>query len=224
MSKKRNPDELDGMGSVAGVMLSIIEMLKSLVREMGGTFADVYRLATPEGTDDLKAIAAIIARGAKKAIGFPVTYDQSLGLMELIKRALGTVNDRNLESDITPERFPLKGTGVRTVRVRVEPFLDGETGVHAAERLVAAGHVLADIGDLAGFFADHPREVKKWDTIVALSEDSRWVDADGLICVPCVDKVDSDGFILRCFCDDVFFYTIEDDESKLEDGVLVLCE
>lgn len=184
MSKKRNPDELDGMGTVAGVMLSIVEMLKSLVRETGGTFADVYRLATPEGAEDLKAIAAIIARGAKKAVGFTVAYDQSLGLMDLIKRALGPNNVGNYNRDITPERFPLKGTDVRTVNFRVEPFLHGETGEQAAKRLVAVGHVLANTGDLAGFLFDHPKETEKWNWVAALSEDSRWADPDGFVFVP----------------------------------------
>lgn len=68
MSKKRGQDELEKMGSVAGVLLSIIEALVVLVREFGGTFADFHRLTTPEGADDLKAIAAIIA-GAKKTVG-----------------------------------------------------------------------------------------------------------------------------------------------------------
>lgn len=67
MSKARKPDELNALGTVAGVMLSIIETLKTMVRDLGGTFADVYRLATPEGADDLRAIAAIIVRGAKAA-------------------------------------------------------------------------------------------------------------------------------------------------------------
>lgn len=99
------------------------------------------------------------ARQKKKTSGLLTTYDQSLGSMELIKRALGPDNAGNLNRDITQERFPLKGTDRRTVNMRVEPFLNGETGEQAAKRLVAAGHVLANIGDLAGYLHDHPEEV-----------------------------------------------------------------
>lgn len=116
--------------------------------------------------------------------GFPVTYDQSLGLTALIERAVGPENVDNINRDITPERFPLAGTGVRTVNLRVERYLDNETSEQAAARLVSAGHKLASTGDLAGFLNDHPGEVEKWGWVLAISEDSRWAGPDGGVCVP----------------------------------------
>ncbi|MEK7625527.1 MAG: hypothetical protein AAB467_04230 [Patescibacteria group bacterium] len=118
--------------------------------------------------------------------GFPVTYDQSGGPMPLIKLALGEDNLGNINPDITQERFPLRGTGARSVKCRVEAFLDGETGEQAAKRLTDAGHVLGNTGDLAGFMHDHPEEVEKWPGwVLAISEDSRWADPDGHVGVPC---------------------------------------
>jgi len=130
-----------------------------------------------------------------------VSYDQSAGLLPLIKLALGTKNAGNINPDITKERFPLRGNGVRLVNCRVEAYLDGETSEQAAERLVAAGHILGDTGDLAGFLHDHPKQVAKlpgW--VLAISQDSRWADSDGCVCVPiaCVfgggRDFDLDGF------------------------------
>jgi hypothetical protein len=92
---------------------------------------------------------------ARFLVGFPTNYDQDISLKKLIERAVGPNNVLNINSDITPERFPLKGNGVRTVNARVEPYLDGETSEQAAKRLVAAGHLLGNTADLAGFLHDH---------------------------------------------------------------------
>lgn len=150
-----------------------------------------------------------------KPVGLPTTYDQALGLAELIKRAVGPENLGNINSDITQERFSLKGTGVRQVNLRVEPFPSNETGEQAAKRLTTAGHTLANTGDLAGFLRNHPKEVEKWRWVVALSEDSRWTRPGGRICVPCAGVRGADRhFVLAYFRRQ--FYSVF--------GVLVLCE
>lgn len=150
-----------------------------------------------------------------KPSGLLTIYDQSLGLMELIRRAVGSDNLDNINSNITPERFPLHGNGVRSVNLRVEPFLDGETGEQAAKRLTSAGHILADTGDLAGFQYDHPKEVAKFTWVVALAKSARWTSPDGGVGVPFAD-VDGScrDFDLGNFCD--YFDSA--------DGVLVRCE
>lgn len=187
-------------------------------------FDDFDRMCDEAGAQADREIAALDAEAkldaqidemAKKAAGFPVTYDQSLGLAELIKCALGPNNVDNFNRDITPERFSLKGTDVRTINVRVEPFLDGETGEQAAERLIAAGHVLANTGDLAGFLLIHPKEVEKWNWVVALSEDSRWTSPDGNVDVPYANVNGA----VRYFGLGLFRVDFDSD-----DGVLVLCE
>jgi hypothetical protein len=132
-----------------------------------------------------KFLAALIAKMWRL-----VSYDQSIGLVALIHRALGERNAGNFNTDITPERFPLKGTGVRKGLCRVEAYLDGETSEEAAKRLTDAGHILGNTGDLAGYLHDHPEEVAKWKGwVLAISEDSRWADSGGSVYVPsaCVD-------------------------------------
>ena len=120
-----------------------------------------------------------------KSIWHRVTYDQSVGLVPLIERAVGRANLNNINRDITQKRFPLKGTSVRSVKCRVEAYLDGETSEQAAKRLTDAGHVLASTGDLAGYLHDYPEEVAKWSGwVLAISEDSRWSFPDGFVVVP----------------------------------------
>ena len=113
-----------------------------------------------------------------------ITYDQSGGLMPLIKSAVGPNNERYINTDITQKRFPLMGTGVRTVKCRVEACLDGESSEKAATRLVAAGHILGNTGDLAGYLRAYPEEVEKWVWVLAISEDSRWSRPGGYVVVP----------------------------------------
>lgn len=149
-----------------------------------------------------------------KPDGFPTTYDQSVGLRKLIELAVGEYNLANINSNITQDRFPLNGTDVREVNLRVEAYLNGETSEEAAERLVPAGHSLANTGDLAGFLHDHPDEVAKWNWVEAISEDSRWTYPGGSVMVPfaCV------GGACRCF--NLFNFRRQHDCSN---GVLVRC-
>ena len=120
-------------------------------------------------------------------LGHQVTYDQSIGIRKLIERAVGQANLGKINSDITPERFKLSGTGVRKMNFRVEPYLNGETSEQAAARLTAAGHTLGNTGDLAGFLHDHPQEMEKWWWVFAISKDSLWIYSGGVVYVPCAD-------------------------------------
>lgn len=106
----------------------------------------------------------------------PVSYDRSVGLVQLIRSAVGDDSLQRINRDITQKRFPLGGTGVRSVRCRVEAGFNGETLRVAAQRIKYAGHVLGRTGDLAGFLRDHPEEVSKWTGGVhALGRDTRWM-------------------------------------------------
>ncbi len=127
----------------------------------------------------------------EKPKGLLTTYNQSLGLTELIRLAVGPNNMGNINLNITQARFPLQGAGIRTVHLRVEPFRNNETGEEAADRLTAAGHILADTGDLAGFMHDHPQEVAKFTWVVALAKSARWTYPDGLVRVPCAYVIGS---------------------------------
>lgn len=156
-------------------------------RALGGLLHDLtdeelLALTTSDNRTALKKFLAMrIAQMLHK-----VSYDQSVGLESLIERAVGQGNPGNINRDITQERFPLKGTGVRQVLCRAEACLDGEMSEQAAKRLADAGRILASTGDLAGFLHDHPEEVAKWQGwVLAISEDSWWTAPSGRVCVPC---------------------------------------
>ena len=152
-------------------------------------------------------------RAAEMWYGF--TYDQGIGLTALIKRGVGPKNLDNINPDITPERFKLKGTGVRTVKGRIVPYTGEETREQAAKRIMAEGNILGNTGDLAGFLHDHPEEVEKWNWVDAISKDSRWTHPDGYVYVPYARVGGARRrFDLHCL----------DDRPYSGDGVLVLSE
>jgi len=184
-----------------------------------GLRAGAVRLGLTGNSERLAAEAKLGAKinepPVKKTDGFLTRYDQSFGLWRLVKRAIGPIG--NVDSNITPERFPITGTDVRTVKLRVEPFaLFGEDSGKAAAYLTAIGYTLANIGDLAGFMYSHLGEVEEWNMVVALSEDSRWADHYGNVYVPFA-KADSDQG--RCFGIISFL-----DPFYSNTGVLVICD
>jgi hypothetical protein len=108
--------------------------------------------------------------------GFLTTYDQSIDIRELMKLS---VNDPAISGDITQERFNrLPSVGIRTVRLRVEPYLRIETGQQVVRRVVDAGRTLANLKDLASFVHQHRAEAQNWWWVFALSVDSRLTYCD----------------------------------------------
>lgn len=138
----------------------------------------------------------------KETAGFPVAYDKSCGLMELVRHAFGP----------NPELFPFKGADVRMVNVRVEPILSGETCEQAVKRLNTAGHTLANPRDLIGFRMSHPEEVEKWRWVVAPFEEANSAGGECLLGA----RVDGDGAWFNQ--GDLSFLVLSDS------GILVLCE
>jgi hypothetical protein len=65
MSKK-SKKEVEAIVSGMGVFTSIISGLAGIVKKHGGTMKDIYRLATPDGSETLEEIARIIVGGADK--------------------------------------------------------------------------------------------------------------------------------------------------------------
>mgnify|MGYP001568071573 CR=1 FL=1 len=191
MSKKNVSAIVSGAGWISGFW----HLMDKEMRCQGWTAERIHALVTetePEEQLIVQIVRAMRVPGmprtpAAKPIGLPTTYDQSIGLVPLIQRAVGSANLGNINAALTQERFPLTGTGVRTVNLRVERFIANETGENVAKRLTVAGRILANTGDLAGFLHDHPKEVEKYDWVVALSKDSRWMCSDGGVTVPYAD-------------------------------------
>ncbi len=66
MGKANKKWELILMESVAGVMMPIIKTLEGFIHDLGGSFSDIHRLATPEGASTLRRIAEIIVEAGKE--------------------------------------------------------------------------------------------------------------------------------------------------------------
>jgi len=62
----RSKKEVEAIVSAMGVFMAIISNLVELVKKLGGSIEMIYRLATPEGSETLEAIARIIVGGAAK--------------------------------------------------------------------------------------------------------------------------------------------------------------
>lgn len=161
-------------------------MAQATARSLFGLGHDLTddELVTLTATENRPALKVFLAERAK-LMWRSISYDQGLGLVPLIKRALGERNAANFNTDITQERFRLKGPSMRSVKCRVEAYLDGETSEQAAKRLTDAGHILASTGDLAEFLHTYPEEVERWSGwVFAISEDSQWSGPDGFVYVP----------------------------------------
>ena len=139
-------------------------------------------------------LQAFLQKPDQFVTSFPTTFDQALGLTKLIQLVVGKKNINKINQNITPERFKLAGTDVRTVMLELAPFLDDETGEAAAKRLVSEGYTLENTVELAAFLRQYPAEVEKYNAVVALGEDSRWTHPSGYVNVPfaCVDGAHRD--------------------------------
>lgn len=63
----RSKKEVEAIVSGMGVFTAIISSLVELVKKLGGSIEMIYRLATPEGSETLEAIARVIVGGVSKA-------------------------------------------------------------------------------------------------------------------------------------------------------------
>lgn len=106
--------------------------------------------------------------------GCSIAYDPAIGLLRMMRRTLDESNIRNINYDITEERFKLPETGFRMVRPWVEPFLKKETPQQATWRIIHGGLAPANPGDLAAFLFHHPQEWAKWEWIMVINEYSLW--------------------------------------------------
>jgi hypothetical protein len=117
---------------------------------------------------------------------FPTIVHYHLGLIKLIRLAVGYENSDKIDSRITSQRFKIAETGVRKVNLKLKFPLEGETCMDAAWRLEGEGYTLADTGELAAFLENNPKEVEKYFSVLALGRDARWeYIPDVGIYVPC---------------------------------------
>lgn len=116
---------------------------------------------------------------------FRATINNAVDLRTQVRQALGDNNFFNISPTIPLER--LKCAKFDTIATDMYPrlarYLPGETSKNAAERLVAQGYVLGDLGELAQFLAQYPEEVEKFSAVFALDVGSRWLNSEDEWCV-----------------------------------------
>ena len=154
--------------SALGVLMSIITALVSAVRKQGGTDADIYRLATPEGESLLDKIAALIVQAGKPIEKlaencYKVLVDYGQTLQQMI--ANGKYDYAN--SDITASNFPTQGSGQQNVVVELVHFGRDMASEAVLKEFEARGLRVATLPELLAFGATYPEKQREFP-IVAL--------------------------------------------------------
>ena len=172
--------------SALGVLMSIITALVFAVRKQGGTDADIYRLATPEGESLLDKIAALIVQAGKpieklaeNCYKVPVDYGQTLQQM-IANGKYDYVN-----SDINASNFPTQGSGQQNVVVELVHFGRDMASDAVLKEFEARGLCAATLPELLAFGTTHPEKQREFP-IVALG--SAWQYRDGDRGVPYLDR------------------------------------
>jgi len=159
----------------AGLVASIFTMLVKKVREAGGTDEDIHRLATPEGENLLAKIAYLIVGNVRQT--FKVLVDYSKTLAEMIQAGhYDWVN-----SDITSDHFPVKGSGQQEKEVVLFHFGRNISSDDAIAEMTKAGYRPAKVEELLDLGASQP-ELQKQFPIVGLG--SAWQHPNGHRYVP----------------------------------------
>src|SRR3989344_4382360 len=178
--------------SALGVLMSIITALVSAVRKRGGTDADIYRLATPEGESLIEKIAQLIVQASKLIEQlakncYKVFVDYGQTLQQMI--ANGKYDYAN--SDITSGNFPTTANdGKQEVVVELAHFGRDMESDAVLKKFEARGLRAATLPELLAFGATYPEKQREFP-IVALG--SVWRDRGGGRDVPCLDGSGSGG-------------------------------
>ncbi|MBU1180406.1 hypothetical protein KJ885_05690 [Patescibacteria group bacterium] len=106
-------------------------------------------------------------------------------LMERAVRAEGSFSRGVYDVRITADRFNLTmEEGLRTAQLGTVPFCrDVEAGSLRGVQN-SENYTLANLFELIAFLLFHPEAVAEYDSVCALSEDSRWTDEKGQVLVP----------------------------------------
>jgi hypothetical protein len=114
---------------------------------------------------------------------FPTIVDNTLGLKDLARKAVGEGNYYNICSTIPFESFKHRKGNSLLMYPLLASCMDWETAQKAADRLVNKGYILGNIAEIAQFTRCYPEEVGTRSGVFALDKNSRWVSSDKDICV-----------------------------------------
>lgn len=164
----RSKKDTSAIVSALGVLMGIITALVSAVRKQGGTDADIYRLATPEGESLIEKIAALIVQAGKPIEQlaencYKVAVDYGQNLAQMIAAGKYDCAD----SDINAENFPASGTGKQDIAIELVHYgRDMETDA-VLKDLESKGMRPAILPELCAFGSTYPEKQREFP-IVAL--------------------------------------------------------
>lgn len=195
--KKGSSTFVSALGTLMGIVIALIAAIK----RRGGSEADLYRLATPDGEGLIEDLADLIVRSgcgdAQRVFVVRVNYDHSV---EYAIR-MGRYGQKCLCG--ASERCPSQETGTRDIAIKLFDFLlndDLHIGDIVAE-LDAHGFRPATLKELLAFGERYPvllREIP----VIALG--SVFDDPRGGLCYPFISMVNSVRSLDLCFLSDVF--------------------
>jgi hypothetical protein len=172
--RRDKPVDQNSVESMAGaerLYLSIAADLARAVRRVGGSDADLRRLASPEGRNTVAAMARL-AVGPTATVS-RVTVDYGRPLPEAI---LAGGYDW-VDPDITVRHFPVLGSGARALELEIVHFGRPVPAAELLAELEDRGLRPALLEELLAFGALHP-ESEREHPILALG--STWRRGPGL--------------------------------------------
>lgn len=187
--------------SALGVLTSIITALVSAVRKHGGTDADIYRLATPEGESLLEKIAKLIVQASKPIEKlaencYRIVVDYGQTLQQMI--ANGKYDCTN--SDINASNFPpTQRNGQQNVVIELVHFgwvIESSDAV--LEEFEVRDLRVATLPELLAFGATYPEKQREFP-VVALGSVRR---ISGGRDVPCLGEWSAERELSLCWDDD----------------------
>lgn len=174
-----------------GVSLGLVQGLLKEVQKLGGDDEDVRKLVTPEGETLLAKFAQMIVSVVRQTFKVVVDYSRDLSQM-IVDGAYDYVN-----SDITADRFPVKGEGRQEREIELFHFNRVISSDDAIKEMAAAGYRPATIEELLAL-GQAQRELQRQFPIVALG--SVWRCPGGGRDVPCLDRCSTERSLrLDCF-------------------------
>ena len=170
--------------SALGVLTSIITALVSAVRKQGGTDADIYRLAIPEGENLIEKIAALIVQAGKPIEQLAENcYKAFVDYGQTLQQMIANGKYDYANSDITSGNFPMTGNGKQEVVVELVHFGRDMESDAVLKEFEARGLRAVTLPELLAFGSHNPEKQREFP-IIALG--SVWQGRGGDRSVPCL--------------------------------------
>lgn len=103
------------------------------------------------------------------------TGQATIGLISLIREAVGLGNLHNIDEVFTSEQFRLvESSSAHKGKPSLIPCFDDETGYQVRNRILSQRYTLGNTIDLARYMINNLVAMKKFAGVLAMSDDSQW--------------------------------------------------